>query len=67
MQDSIERDTWLECVGARVDDGRIEVVLDGQGHGSPWRASHEITDQFIDSNKRLQQSLISLEYQYGAR
>ncbi|MGA7823266.1 MAG: hypothetical protein WCA14_03680 [Steroidobacteraceae bacterium] len=63
----LERDTWLECVGARVDDGRIEVVLDAQGDGSPWHASHEVTEQFIDSNVRLQQSLTRLEYQYGAR
>jgi hypothetical protein len=51
------RDTWLECVGAREDDDRI--VWTSTHHLPPREA---VTDAMFAAHRRLQQSLIRLDY-----
>lgn len=58
------KDTWLECAGAREDDGRIVSGFDARGHRVPSPAPQNgVTDESLDAQMRLQQSLTRLSYE----
>jgi hypothetical protein len=58
----LSKNSWLECAGAREDDGRIVAVFDSRGRRLPPPSAHAITQSYLDAQMHLQQSLTRLSY-----